>query len=177
MSHSPEATLLNGALAGVVATVPMSMVMLIMHRLLPEYEQYPLPPHEITAEVAEKADMEEHLNEPEHTMATTISHFAYGAVTGTLYVATAKNMFPNPAIGGAVFGLAVWAGSYLGLLPAMGILSPATEHPLRRNALMIAAHLIWGSVTGMLVDQLERRNGFHSASFPRCASRLAWERG
>jgi uncharacterized membrane protein YagU involved in acid resistance len=166
MSHSPESTLLNGALAGFMASLPMSVAMLIMHRLLPEHEQYPLPPHEITAELAEKADREEHLNEPEHTMATTVSHFAYGAVTGTLYAATAKHMFPNPAIGGAVFGLAVWAGSYLGWLPALGILSSATEHPPRRNALMITAHLIWGSVTGILVDQLEHRDGSHSSSFP-----------
>jgi hypothetical protein len=62
MSHPPESTLLNGALAGFVATVPMSAAMLTMHRLLPEHEQYPLPPHEITAELAEKADMEEHLD-------------------------------------------------------------------------------------------------------------------
>ncbi|HXV98829.1 MAG TPA: DUF6789 family protein [Anaerolineae bacterium] len=159
MSHPPESTLLNGALAGFVATVPMSAAMLTMHRLLPEHEQYPLPPHEITAELAEKADMEEHLDEPEHKLATTLSHFAYGAASGALYASIAHRLPLAPAVGGALFGLALWTGSYLGWLPAVEILRPATEHPARRNALMIVAHIVWGTITGVVVDQLERRNG------------------
>jgi uncharacterized membrane protein YagU involved in acid resistance len=159
MSHPPESTLLNGALAGFVATVPMSAAMLTMHRLLPEHEQYPLPPHQITAELAEKADMEEHLDEPEHKLATTISHFAYGAASGALYASIAHRLPLSPAVGGALFGLAIWTGSYLGWLPAAEILRPATEHPARRNALMIVAHIVWGSVTGLVVAQLEHRNG------------------
>lgn len=66
-----------------------------------------------------------------------------------------KISMPAP-LTGAVFGLIVWAGSYLGLLPAMGILAPATRHPVRRTALMIAVHLIWGSVTGWVTDRLLR---------------------
>ena len=55
---------------------------------------------------------------------------------------------------GVGFGVAVWAGSYLGWLPAAGIISPATEHPPRRNALMIAAHVVWGAAAGMMVNKL-----------------------
>ena len=46
---------------------------------------------------------------------------------------------------GIAFGLGVWTASYLGLLPALGILKPATQHPLRRNLLMIGAHVVWGA--------------------------------
>jgi uncharacterized membrane protein YagU involved in acid resistance len=151
--------LLNGALAGFVASVPMGAAMLTMHRLLPAHEQYPLPPHEITAELAEKADLEEHLDQPEHKLATTISHFAYGAASGALYASVAHRLPLSPAVGGALFGLALWTGSYLGWLPAAGILRPATEHPARRNALMVVAHIVWGAVTGVVVDQLEQRDG------------------
>ncbi len=59
-----------------------------------------------------------------------------------------------PALAGAGFGLAVWAGSYLGWLPAAGILRPATEHPPRRVALMIAAHLVWGASAGLALGAL-----------------------
>jgi uncharacterized membrane protein YagU involved in acid resistance len=52
---------------------------------------------------------------------------------------------------GATFGLGVWVASYLGLMPMLGILRPATRHPARRNALMIAAHLVWGGVLGGLM--------------------------
>ncbi|MCA1636528.1 MAG: hypothetical protein LC802_23280 [Acidobacteria bacterium] len=50
--------------------------------------------------------------------------------------------------------MAVWAGSYLGWLPAAGILRPATEHPPRRTALMIAAHVVWGVAAGLVVESL-----------------------
>ena len=60
-----------------------------------------------------------------------------------------------PPLAGACYGLAVWAGSYLGLLPALGVLKPATEHPVRRIALMIAAHLVWGAALGATVPVIE----------------------
>ena len=49
----------------------------------------------------------------------------------------------------------VWVASYLGLLPAMRILTPATEHPARRNALMISAHVIWGACLGVLLERIK----------------------
>jgi len=56
---------------------------------------------------------------------------------------------------GIVFGLGVWAASYLAWLPALGILPPATEAPPRRNAVMIAAHIVWGAAAGLLLDLFE----------------------
>ena len=48
-----------------------------------------------------------------------------------------------------------WYGlCYLRLLPAVGILEPATKHPPSRNFLMIAVHLVWGLVVGVFVDTL-----------------------
>ncbi len=44
--------------------------------------------------------------------------------------------------------------SYLGQLPAANILPPATEDAARRNALMIAAHIVWGVTLGALVTLL-----------------------
>jgi hypothetical protein len=66
---------------------------------------------------------------------------------GALYGAVTPRNFSGPATG-AAFGLGVWTASYLGLLPALGILKPATEHPARRNLLMIGAHVVWGSALG-----------------------------
>lgn len=148
--------LLIGTLAGFVATVPMTVAMELMHRRLPAKERYPLPPREITMEIAEDAGVKEQMDEPERLGATLAAHFGYGAATGALYAPLARRAQLPPVVGGATYGLVVWAGSYLGLLPALGILRPATEHPARRNALMIAAHLVWGAVTGVLVESLEK---------------------
>ena len=138
--------ILFGALAGLAATAPMTLAMKLMHEQLPREEQYPLPPRQVTEGIAEKAGVNEHLGEEEREAATWVSHFAYGAACGALYGAlSGERLDERPLLAGAGFGVVVWAGSYLGWLPAAGILSPATEHPARRNALMIAAHLVWGA--------------------------------
>ena len=66
---------------------------------------------------------------------------------------TEDQMSENELIG-LTAGVAIWAGSYLGWLPAMGILSPATRHPWRRNLLMIVAHIIWGVTLGEVTRKL-----------------------
>jgi uncharacterized membrane protein YagU involved in acid resistance len=146
--------ILLGALSGLVATVPMSVAMKLMHEQLPEAEQYPLPPRAITMNIAEEAGVREHLDEEQREGLTWVSHFAYGATCGALYAPLARRASLPPVASGVAFGLAVWAGSYLGWLPAAGILSPATEHPARRNALMIGAHVVWGAAAGALVGYL-----------------------
>jgi hypothetical protein len=138
--------ILLGALAGLAATAPMTLAMKLMHEQLPREERYPLPPRQVTEGLAEKAGVGEQMGEDEREAATWASHFAYGAACGALYGAlSGVRLDEHPLAAGAGFGVAVWAGSYLGWLPAAGIISPATEHPARRNALMIAAHLVWGA--------------------------------
>ncbi|HWP42326.1 MAG TPA: DUF1440 domain-containing protein [Blastocatellia bacterium] len=146
--------IMTGALAGFAATVPMTVAMEVMHKQLPPDEQYPLPPAEITSELASEARVSDKMDEKGITLATLASHFAYGAAAGALYAPLASRLRPNPLLGGAAYGLAVWSASYLGLLPGLGILKPATEHPARRNALMIASHVIWGTALGMLVSRM-----------------------
>lgn len=147
--------LLKGALAGLIATVPMTIAMKLMHQELPPKEKYPLPPRAVAMEIADRAGVKKYLDEDERYGLTVISHFGYGATVGALYAPLAP-LIPLPAsAGGASYGLLVWAGSYLGWLPAMDILRPATEHPARRNALMISAHFLWGVCTGLLVEALK----------------------
>jgi uncharacterized membrane protein YagU involved in acid resistance len=142
-----------GAVAGFVATIPMSAAMAAMHALLPKREQYPLPPKEIITSIAAKAGAAEDLGEPERSALSLAAHFGYGAMTGALYAPLSEKIPLSGAAGGIGYGLFVWAGSYLGLLPATGILTPATEHPAHRNAIMIAAHVIWGAALGMLLER------------------------
>lgn len=147
--------LLVGAVAGLGATVPMTAAMEIMHRNLPEEEQYPLPPRIITMKGADAVNLKDKMDEEERTTLTLVSHFAYGATAGALYAPLARKVPLPPPLAGACYGLAVWAGSYLGLLPALGVLRPATKHPVRRTALMIAAHLVWGAVLGATIPIVE----------------------
>jgi uncharacterized membrane protein YagU involved in acid resistance len=149
-----SAALVIGALAGLAATVPMTLVMQQMHQQLPARERYPLPPSEIVEELTDQAGVEDQIDQSEHMALTLLAHFGYGAATGALYAPLAHAFHPPAMLGGAAFGLVVWGTSYLGLLPALGILRPATEHPARRNALMIGAHVVWGATLGLVVEQL-----------------------
>ncbi len=167
------------ALAGLVATLPMSIVMLLMRRRLPWHERYALPPRQVTMGVLEKAHLPKPPRREQRTALTAVAHFLYGLVVGALYAPVAQALAKlQPALSGLagmVFGLGVWSGSYLGWLPAFGILSPATEHPRRRNILMIVAHLVWGLTLGLLVRgwqavepaALERARAPLSMSEPR----------
>ena len=147
--------ILLGGLAGLAATGPMTLAMKLLHEQLPREEQYPLPPRQVAEGLAEKAGVNEQLDEEEREAATWVSHFAYGAACGALYGAVSgEKLDEHPVLAGVGFGLAVWAGSYLGWLPAAGIISPATEHPARRNALMIAAHAVWGAGVGVALERL-----------------------
>ena len=147
--------ILLGALAGLAATAPMTLAMKLMHEQLPREEQYPLPPRQVAEGLAEKAGVNQHLDEESREAATWVSHFAYGTACGALYGAlSGGRVDERPVLAGVGFGLAVWAGSYLGWLPAAGVISPATEHPARRNALMIAAHAVWGATTGVVLERL-----------------------
>lgn len=144
----------RGSIAGCLATVPMTLVMELLHRQLPASERYPLPPSEILT-ATEQLGLGEHLAPPAHMAATLVAHFGYGALTGGLYGLLARSVALPSLLTGVGFGMLVWVGSYMGVLPALGILNPATEHPARRNALMVAAHAVWGAALGLIFVRLD----------------------
>jgi uncharacterized membrane protein YagU involved in acid resistance len=136
--------LVVGAIAGTIATMAMTATMRRLHRKLPAKERYPAPPREIVdSTLAPPASAA-----PDFTL---VAHFAYGAGCGALLAAL------NPRVGrvgGAMAGGAIWLTSYMGWIPAFRVLDPAHVHPLRRNAVMIAAHLSWGWSTAEAIREL-----------------------
>ena len=148
---------LQGAMAGLVATAPMSIFMLVGWKLLPRYEKYHLPPRLITEEITERVGIEDRLNEKELVGLTIFSHFGYGALFGWLYAIFEQRVPLHASLKGALTGLGVWAGSYLGWLPLLGILPSARWHPWRRNLLMIVAHIIWGLALGESLQKLTKK--------------------
>jgi uncharacterized membrane protein YagU involved in acid resistance len=138
-------TLLTGLIAGFIGTAAMTVAMEAMYRRLPKQEQYPLPPREITVATLERLHMEP--VDEQSTLSWTLAlHFGYGSAGGTLYAVLMPKLTIPMWTKGMAFGLSVWTASYLGWVPALGLLSSANRHPPRRNALMITAHLVWGIV-------------------------------
>ena len=160
----------RGAIAGTIATIPMTLVMINLFRRLPIEQHYPLPPRLIIESLQESRQMRP-MDDANATHTTLLAHFAYGAATGALFPylerGRGKDFFT-----GSVFGVAVWAASYLGWIPAANILTPATHHPARRNALMLTAHLTWGAAlagvsaalrpTGRSEERAQRHGACHN---------------
>lgn len=154
MSRVVEGMIL-GALSGWVATLPMTAAMSRLHQELPQPERYPLPPRELAEDLPSLAGGK--------ATATLVYHFLYGAVTGGLFGAFGRRDLPS----GAVYGVMVWLTSYLGWIPLSRRLKIATQHPARRNSLMLIAHLVWGASLVVGLRELERSK---SASFSRGTS-------
>lgn len=140
-------------MAGYIATLPMSVVMLAGHRMLPRSERYPLPPERIMARMADRSGVESATHGPLRDMLTTLSHFGFGALTGSLYTPFSRLLPLPPLLNGMIFGFLVWLVSYQGWIPRARILPPATKKPVRRNLLMVVAHFIWGGVLAWLVER------------------------
>lgn len=116
-----------------------------MRRLHPLLEhRYPLPPREIVDRLGGGE------GERDARVMTMLAHFGFGAAVGALYAAT-----PLRRLGGVAYGLGVWTASYLGWIPAARILPPATRHPMDRNLLMVAVHVIWGIAFAASLKELD----------------------
>lgn len=143
---SLSSRLIVGALAGLTATTFMTAAMRRLHARLPAIERYPLPPREITERLLPEGTLEAALQD-----ASLLAHFGYGAASGALIAATGIR---KGDAAGAALGVGIWAASYFGWVPAFRILAPAEQHPPRRNALMIGAHLVWGAFTSWTIREL-----------------------
>ncbi len=85
-----------------------------------------------------------------HNALATLAHFGFGGAMGSLF-GVAEPRFgqrvPRP-IAGMLFGSAVWALSYAGILPALGIMRPPRKDRPFRPTVMLASHWIYGAVLG-----------------------------
>lgn len=158
-------TLCAGALAGFIATGPMTATMALLFHALPAEERYSLPPRELTDSILACRASGLPAGETTQDWLALASHFGYGALTGAPFglLPTARS---HPIATGMAYGVVVWAGSYLGWIPALSLLAPAIHHPPRRNALMIAAHLVWGAALGIATERILRRRAQRARGAP-----------
>lgn len=145
-----------GALAGLVATVPMTLAMFVLRRTLPTSEENPLPPEEITAELAERAGIPPHRDEDALRLVSLAGHFAFGTAAGALYAPLAPKPDRLPVVRGVAYGLGLWTVNYLGWLPGAGLIPSPTKQPARLAVMMGLAHVVWGGVLGERMDRWTR---------------------
>jgi hypothetical protein len=144
-------TVRDGLVAGAVATAAMSGVMRAAQAmgLLGK-----LPPRKITDRALDAAGAEE-APRPARSLAATLAHVGFGVGCAALYALVhrrVRRILPAP-LAGAAFGTLVWAASYAGWIPALGIMPPPNEDSPGRAATMVAAHWVYGGVMGAVLDR------------------------
>jgi uncharacterized membrane protein YagU involved in acid resistance len=139
----------RGACAGFLATGPMTYAMIELFKRLSARDRHPLPPSTLTEEFESGIGIESSLSKNQHLALTMLAHFGYGAACGAVYGSTFGRNPRAPVVKGIGFGLGVWALSYLGLIPALKLKPAAKNMSNPRNALMIAAHVVWGASLGL----------------------------
>ena len=150
-------TALVGAAHGVAATVAMSVPMLVVGRRAQMATQ---PPKRITVDAMEAAGVEP-ATEAGRNLASTLAHLCFGAVAGAVFaVLRGRLRPPGPAVShGGLYGLGVWAVSYRGWVPALGIMpAPRHDEPVRQRT-TLGAHLLYGAVLGLLSGIQARGRG------------------
>jgi uncharacterized membrane protein YagU involved in acid resistance len=147
--------LLAGIVAGAAATVPMTLVMAFLDKYVTAQSNRPVPPYEITMNAVRDLNLAHVIDEPgERTALTTVAHFGFGAAMGGLYALMLPKQGLSTGLRGALYGAGVWAGNYVGALPALGLYRPPQWEPASRQAATIAAHLVWGPVMALMFEQL-----------------------
>jgi hypothetical protein len=137
---------------GMLATVPMTLWMLIANKAIPSNTPDPLPPEEITHNLIQKAGPNQFLAPKEKRKASLFNHFLYGGISATpLALIRNRQNDHHPISMGVSYGLLLWISNYLGLLPILDLYPPATREPRRMNGIMIVAHVIWGGALGWLL--------------------------
>ena len=141
--------ILDGALGGGIATVGMSGLMLAADKAGLMGEQ---PPDTIAGAALDAAGVHARDEETQDALATLL-HFGFGAACGALFALLYRRfLFRLPApLEGMIFASLVWATSYQGWVPALGIMPPASEDRPDRPRIMLLAHLVYGAVLGQIV--------------------------
>jgi len=87
------------------------------------------------------------VSENRKPLAGHLVHYAFGGSVGALYGGISV-LAPRVTVAfGLPFGIAVWLGAHVIMVPALGLAPPPTRQPPSKEAMEFFLHLIYGSVT------------------------------
>jgi hypothetical protein len=147
MGSQPE-RLLVGARDGLIATLAMTAFMLLADRRGWLNEQAPRTITRRTLAFAHQQPDDRSVD-----ALTAAAHATFGTAAGGLHAVSVGRLARRPVSRlalGIGYGLAVWAASYWSVLPRLGLMPTPGRDERRRPEAMIAAHLIYGGVLGLL---------------------------
>jgi hypothetical protein len=160
MRRAAGVGLVRGFAGGIVATAAMSAFMLGAQKvgLLGQ-----MPPRKITDRFLGVLGVHRKTPEPARKALALVNHFAFGGVCGALFGlahevkrtrsrrTSGVESYRAPLVTGLAYGTAIWAVSYMGLVPAMRIMPRPADDRRGRPTSMVLAHWIFGAVLAKVV--------------------------
>ncbi len=182
MDSSPLATVSNGAMSGLIATVILSVLV----RILPGFRE-PSPPRRVRdgqqrpqgitpagALLTSESPGPEGLAQQFSFKVASglfgrdvsayayplglLTHFVYGSWWGAAFgIIQASLSWPATLIG-AAYGLCVWLIGPVILVPAMKLMGHLTEEPPLRSVMLATGHIVYGIALALSFEHLPWRN-------------------
>jgi hypothetical protein len=156
-TSSSTSRALFGALAGAAGGAVMAMM---MQKIAPKVMPQSMRPDEFIPKKAiqwaeRTAGRPDALGDSTEMKAAMGAHLGYSALAGAVYglARPLARDLPVP-ISGAAFGMGVWALSFEGWMPAMGIMERTTDEPPRKWPAPIMGHAIYGVATALAYEGL-----------------------
>jgi putative membrane protein len=144
---------LLGLVGGLLAAGAMSLAHQLVSKAAPRAEPPAAPKEEDSTVKVASAALRltgTSLAEDQKPLASSIVHYGFGASVGAVYGAAAE-IVPRVAIGaGLPFGVAVWLGAHVVVVPALGLAEPPTRQPVRKEAEEFGLHLLYGLTTELV---------------------------
>ena len=129
-----------GVVGGLAATAVKSLWEAVAPVRAPEEETPP-------AILADRANMElrgEHLDEEQKNVAEQAIHWTFGTTTGAVYGLAAEATDAVTTGAGIPFGIALWAGTHVTSVPALGLEDTIVEKNPKYALSEFAGHLLYG---------------------------------
>jgi uncharacterized membrane protein YagU involved in acid resistance len=149
----------RGIIAGLVGGVIAAGAMSLVHKGFGAQSTEQSQSEDATVRVADGVSrwlVNRPVPEDKKPLAGSIVHYAFGAGVGALYGGVA-DVAPRVTVAlGLPFGVAVWLGAHVFMVPALGLAAPPTRQPAAKEALEFVLHLVYGAVTEV-VRRLVRR--------------------
>lgn len=149
----------SGLIGGLVASYAMEHFQRALGRLSPEIggapggggQQYRQPESQpatyTAADVVARATTGHDVPSEYKPAAGAAMHYAFGGAVGAIYGAAAARTPDVTAWAGVPFGATVWLIADEMGMPAVGLSTPPTAHPLKDHATSLASHLLFGAAT------------------------------
>jgi hypothetical protein len=136
----------RGAAAGTLATALMSTVMVGARQL---GHMGGMPPEKITAKALRRSGIRP--SAAQQDALAILFHFGFGTAAGAAFGLVAPRRVVARVPMGMTYGAAIWGISYMGWVPALGIMPRADRDRRDRQAVMLAGHLVYGTALALLV--------------------------